>query len=337
MRGRRPPRHPALSSSEPASPELEPVTRDLAHFAGLTAGEGRPRERTLDASSPALPWSRRGLVRGAAALAGAAAASSLARSALAAPPSATDDDLEPDARALFGPSAGPELQIDLPQLQYGGDWNPRPGAMRELGQELRLRTRLAPMHEPTTVSLNEDELFATPFLYVAGRGGLPSLAASTQAGAGASEDALRRFVDLGGMIVFDDADGGTDRGFRNDLAALVARVLPGSELTPIAAEHVLYRSFYIIDFPAGRTRAEDELLGVQDEGRIKLLYIPNDLGGALARGDDGLHRWPCTPGGNVQREWAMRLGVNILLYATCTDYKSDRAHVETLLHSRRWQ
>jgi hypothetical protein len=25
------------------------------------------------------------------------------------------------------------------------------------------------------------------------------------------------------------------------------------------------------------------------------------------------------------------------LYATCTDYKADRAHVETLLRARRWR
>ena len=258
-----------------------------------------------------------------------------------APPD--DDGESDDARAFdpaalsqFGPSGGPELQIDLPQLQYGGDWNPRPGAMRELGQELRLRTRLAPMHDPSSVALDQDRLFATPFLYVAGRGGLPELGGA-KLGNTEAEGALRRFVDLGGMIVFDDADGGTDVGFRRDVTALVGRMLPGSTLAPVAADHVLYRSFYIIDFPAGRTRAEDQVLGVQDEGRIKILVLPNDLGGALARGEDGLYRWPCTPGGNVQREWAIRLGINILLYATCTDYKSDRAHVETLLHNRRWK
>jgi hypothetical protein len=46
---------------------------------------------------------------------------------------------------------------------------------------------------------------------------------------------------------------------------------------------------------------------------------------------------PCTPGGEMQREWARRLAINVLMYATCTDYKADRAHVETLLRSRRWR
>ena len=260
----------------------------------------------------------------------------LERTALASPPPdealPPDADLDAEALELFGPRTGPELQIDLPQLQYGGDWNPRPGAMRELGQELRLRTRLVPLREPSVVSLAVEELFQTPFLYVAGRGGLPGLVDDGKAHA-----QLRRFVDLGGMIVFDDADGGADVGFGRDLDRLIAAMLPGAKLSRVAADHVLFRSFYIIDYPAGRTRAKDHVLGVQDEGRIKILVLPNDLGGALARGDDGLYRWPCTPGGNVQREWAIRVGVNILLYATCTDYKSDRAHVETLMRNRRWR
>jgi len=252
--------------------------------------------------------------------------------ARAAPPEDEAPEFDEESYGLFAPRTGPELQIDLPQLQYGGDWNPRPGAMRELGQELRLRTRLVPLREPSVVSLDPDELFQTPFLYVAGAGGLPGLVDDERA-----QSQLRRFVDLGGMIVFDDADGGADFGFGRDVELLIDKLLPGSKLSRVAADHVLYRSFYIVDFPAGRTRAKDHVLGVQDEGRIKILVIPNDLGGALARGDDGHYRWPCTPGGNVQREWAIRMGVNLLLYATCTDYKSDRAHVETLMRNRRWR
>lgn len=222
------------------------------------------------------------------------------------------------------------MQIDLPQLQYAGRWNPRADAMRELGRELRLRTRLEPVREPSVVTATDPALFDTPFLYVAGDGGLPPFAP-------AAEQALRRFVDLGGMLVFDAADGGTDPRFRNDVAALLARLFPGSELSRVGEQHVLYRSFYIIPRPLGRTDAVDHLLGIQEEGRLKVLLIPIDLGGALSRGADGLPTHSCTPGGPVQREWARRLGINILLYATCTDYKSDRAHVETLEGNRRWR
>ena len=230
----------------------------------------------------------------------------------------------------WGAPAGPPLEIDLPQLQYPGRWEPRPGVMREVGVELRLRTRLEPKREPSIVSAEDEGLFDTPFLYVAGEGGFPSLG-------DAAEARLRRFLDLGGLIVFDDADGGTDYRFREEVSALVGRLVPGSALAEIAPEHVLYRSFYLIDAPAGRTRNSEFNLGVVQEGRIKVLYLPNDLGGALARDAQGRHIHACSPGGSVQREWARRLAVNILLYATCTDYKSDRAHVETLLRRRRWR
>ena len=202
--------------------------------------------------------------------------------------------------------------------------------MRVLARELRLRTRLEPVSEPTTVAATERALFETPFLYVAGEGELPQLDDE-------AEQNLRRFIDLGGLILFDAADGGADLAFTRSVRALLARIMPGSELAPVSGEHVVYRSFYLVDFPWGRTQVHDSLLAVQEEGRLKVMLTRNDLGGALAETDSGLAAYPCTPGGSDQREWAIRFGVNILLYATCTDYKADRAHVETLLRSRRWK
>ncbi len=241
----------------------------------------------------------------------------------AAPP---EGRLSPELEGLFDNFNTPlsVLQVDLPQLQYGGNWNPRPGAMRELATELRLRTRLEPLREPSVVSLDSPKLFQTPWLYIAGQGGLPPLGDAAQA-------QLRRFVDLGGMLVFDDADGGTDRTFERDVRELLGRVLPGATVMPVSRDHVLYRSFYLVGTPVGRTQIHPNVLGVQEEGRLKVLVFRNDLGGALARGRDGHHLHPCVPGGAIQREWAIRFAVNILLYATCTDYKSDPAHVETLL------
>jgi len=222
------------------------------------------------------------------------------------------------------------LEVDLPQLEYAGDWNPRPGALRELAFEARMRTRLEPLQEPSAVRADSDALFNTPFLYIAGEGGLPDLGELAQA-------RLARFLDLGGMMVFDAADGGTDRGFERDAKALLSRIAPGSRIAPVSSEHVLYRSFYLVDAPVGRTAAADKVLGIENEGRLKVLLLRNDLGGALARGADLLPTYPCVPGGPKQRENAIRFAVNILLYATCTDYKSDRAHVETLLMGRRWR
>ena len=220
--------------------------------------------------------------------------------------------------------------IDLPQLRYSGRWNERPGAMRELSLELRLRTRIESVREPTVLSLDDDALFHTPFLYVSGIGSLPKFDVQQQA-------RLRGFIDLGGLLILDDADGGSDHRFRNSVQHLVSRLLPGSKMTLVPADHVLFRSFYIVDSPQGRTRTFEHVLGVQDEGRLKVLFLLNDLGGALASLSPGAHSFPCVPGGSLQREWAIRFAVNIVLYATCLDYKSDPAHVETLLRRRQWK
>ncbi len=271
-----------------------------------------------------MSWTRRQTLHALSGLGlGLGAGVAAARHAHAAPPGFDDDD---DLWAAWKEPAE-VLTVDLPQLEYPGRWHPRPHAIRELASELRLRTRLEPMRSPSIVSAGPG-LFASPFLYVAGQGALPSLGATAEA-------TLGRYLDLGGMIVFDDADGGTDLGFDRDVRALLARIAPGTGLSRIARDHVLYRSFYIVDEPVGRTRSSDHCLGIQEEGRIKVLLLRNDLGGALERDPDGVHTYQCTPGGPQQREHAIRFAVNILLYATCTDYKADRAHVETLLKTRR--
>ncbi len=229
-----------------------------------------------------------------------------------------------------GGRADDTITVDLPQLRYEGRYNPRQAAMRVLARELRLRTRLEPVDEPSTVDAESTALFETPFLYVAGDEALPTMSPAAEAN-------LRRFLDLGGLILFDAADGGSDLAFARSVEALLGRIAPGNELLPVARDHVLFRSFYLVDEPRGRTAAFDHLRGIQDEGRVKALLMRNDLGGALEELPDGRAAHACTPGGAEQRQWAIRFGVNVLLYATCTDYKADRAHVETLLRSRRWR
>lgn len=227
-------------------------------------------------------------------------------------------------------AAGKGIEIDLPQLRYAGNWQPYPGVMQSLGSLLRLRTRVNPLRNPKVVDLQDRSAwFSTPFLYVAGSDALPALS---------SEQAtdLRRFVDFGGLLVFDDASGGIHDAYQQSVRSWVKTILPASELSPLSADHVLYRSFYLVNQPSGRRIVSNHCLAVQQEGRIKILYLPNDLGGALARNAQG-YTMPCSPGGETQREWAHRFAVNLLLYATCTDYKSDPAHVQTLLRRRRWQ
>ena len=61
----------------------------------------------------------------------------------------------------------------------------------------------------------------------------------------------------------------------------------------------------------------------------------HDLGGAWARDNLGNWEFEAVPGGPTQRESAIRLGVNVVLYALLLDYKDEQAHVDYLLRRRR--
>ena len=60
--------------------------------------------------------------------------------------------------------------------------------------------------------------------------------------------------------------------------------------------------------------------------RTPLLYCRNDLGGAWARDRAGRWTYDCVPGGEAQRQAALRLGVNVVLYALTVNYKQDQVH-----------
>ena len=49
------------------------------------------------------------------------------------------------------------------------------------------------------------------------------------------------------------------------------------------------------------------------------------------------NRGPVTfhAGGEVQREMAFRFAVNVVMYALCLDYKTEQAHIDYILRTRR--
>jgi hypothetical protein len=44
---------------------------------------------------------------------------------------------------------------------------------------------------------------------------------------------------------------------------------------------------------------------------------------------------PCVPGGESQRREAIKLGINLVLYALTSNYKKDQAHVRQLMKEGR--
>lgn len=254
-------------------------------------------------SAPPRPLSRRDLLKGLAAW-----------TALAALPGR--------ARAL-----APASQLVIGQVQHGGNWNPRPNALRRLSWELARRTSIEPAPAPRPVRLDQPGLHQHPMLYLAGQGGFPPFSEAERA-------ALRRHLQYGGFLLADAADGSDGGGFDAALRRELAKVLPASPLATVPRDHVLHKSFYLLDRQAGRVLVKPWVEAQVLDGRLAVVYSQNDLGGAWARTELGEWEYPCTPGGELQRETAFRWGVNLAMYALCTDYKDDAVHLPFILRRR---
>jgi hypothetical protein len=212
-------------------------------------------------------------------------------------------------------------------VQHGGDWNPRPSALRRLGWELARRTSIEPGNDAVPVRLDRSGLHRYPMLYLSGAGALPPLSDAERA-------ALRRHLQYGGFLLVDAADGSDGGGFDASVRRELAKVLPSAPLQAVARDHVLYKSFYLLDRQGGRVLVKPWLEAQVLEGRLAVVYSQNDLGGAWARTELGDWEYPCTPGGEPQRETAVRLGVNLAMYALCTDYKDDAVHLPFIMRRR---
>ncbi|MDB4954793.1 MAG: hypothetical protein JWO36_2362 [Myxococcales bacterium] len=236
-------------------------------------------------------------------------------------------------RALaIGP--GTKFRLGHLQLGAGTTWNPRPSALRRISWEIEKRTSIDVELEAAVVTPTSDTLFETPFIYLAGERAfdLPS---------NAGIEALRRFLTFGGFLLIDSAEGSADGAFDGSVRRLMAAVFPptssakGLEIIP--DDHVVYKSFYLLDKPLGRLAIAPAMEGIVRDGRLVCAYIANDLGGAWARDDFGNYDFQCEPGGERQRELAFRMGVNLVMYALCLDYKSDQVHVPFIMKRRRWK
>jgi hypothetical protein len=192
-----------------------------------------------------------------------------------------------------------EAQIARVQYGGGGDWysgDPLPTLIAYAREHTLLD--LAP--EPITVELTSDRLFTVPILYLNGHGNV----VLTDAEAGR----LRRYLEGGGFLIVND-DYGLDEAVRRELR----KVFPEQELQPLPASHPVYRAHY--DFPDGLPKIHEHDgapavgYGLFHEGRLVVFYAhESDLGDGWE--PEGVH-----PNPRAAREAALRMGVNLLVYA----------------------
>jgi hypothetical protein len=185
------------------------------------------------------------------------------------------------------------------------------------------------------VDLETDELAFFPLLYWAVSPDQPR----------PSDEATARLNDFlrnGGTILFDTRDrrfgpavdlgGGGPGGQR--LRELVEG-LDVPPLAPIPPDHVLTKSFYLLqDFP-GRYAGGEVWAEAQEQrsndGVSSVIVGSNDWAGAWAADEYGRPLNAVVPGGERQREMAYRFGVNVVMYALTGNYKADQVHVPAIL------
>lgn len=225
---------------------------------------------------------------------------------------------------------GVDARVGVGLLQHGQGFDSRPSAVEQLMWEVSKRTSIDVRESPETLAANSPDLFRWPLLVWIGTG--PAEPFSDEA-----IERLSRFLRAGGMLYIDDASPEGDDRFDADVRREMARLWPDRPLVRLGNDHTVYRTFFLLERPQGRISRTAWLEGVDFDDQCPVIYGRNDLFGAFGRDSLGSWRLPVVPGGRVQREMAFRLGINLVMYATCLNYKRDQVHTTAILRRRRWR
>jgi len=216
--------------------------------------------------------------------------------------------------------------------------------LRGLSRILFARTSIEP-DPPIGIDLERDELTFFPFLYwpITEDSPIPSDAAYAK---------LNRYLRGGGMILFDTRDAELAGLTRTTPEArrlqAIARPLDIPPLEPVPEDHVLTRTFYLLNEFPGRYRGRDVWVEAApadaeaaegmpfrnlNDGVTPVIVGVHDWASAWAVDEDGqpMVRIGMGMSGEEQREMAYRFGVNLITHVLTGNYKSDQVHVPALL------
>ncbi len=219
--------------------------------------------------------------------------------------------------------------------------------LQGLSDQLIYRTTIEPL-APMGVDVEKDEVVFFPFLYW-------PLTADAPTPSAAGYDKLNHYLRMGGMILFDtrDADvaGVATGSAPTPEGQALQRIAQGLDIPPLAplpVDHVLTRSFFLLQTFPGRftegglwveapppdaAKTDGMPFRNLNDGVTPVVIGGNDWASAWAVDDNG---WPLLPvgrgaAGDQQREYAYRFGINLIMHVLTGNYKSDQVHVPALL------
>ncbi|MBM4182879.1 MAG: DUF4159 domain-containing protein [Gemmatimonadetes bacterium] len=206
--------------------------------------------------------------------------------------------------ALLAVPIGDTLGIARLRYDGGGDWYANASSLPNLLTAIRTRTGIPVAAREATVTALDPSLPDHPYLYMTGHGNVAFTAAERAA--------LRAYLVGGGFLHADD-NYGLDESFRREMK----EIFPDAELTEVPPDHPIYHVLY--DFPEGIPKIHEhdgkapQGFGIFLGGRLVVFYsYETDLGDGWE--DEGVHDDP-----PEVREQALRMGVNLFLYALGQD------------------
>lgn len=212
--------------------------------------------------------------------------------------------------------------------------------LRGLSMQLTARTTVEP-GPVVGVDLDNDDISMLSLIY------WPITATQPPPGP-AAYLALDRWLRNGGLLVVDTRDADVAGFAASDTAPAIQNLLAPlaiPPLAPIPADHVLTRSYYLLDgFPgrydgtvwveAAPAAPEGQPLGgALNDGVTPVVIGGNAWADAWAVDESGFPLNALGAGfeGERQRELAYRFGINLVMLALTGNYKSDQVHAQAIL------
>jgi hypothetical protein len=211
-----------------------------------------------------------------------------------------------------------------------------------LDQVLKMRTSYEPQ-DPIGVDIARDDLSFFPLLYWPMDPREKNLSPDVVS-------KLNNYMRLGGTILFDTRDLtlGAVRGENSAGEQTLRRITQGLDLPPlepVPPDHVLTKAFYILkEFPGRWSGGQVwvEKLPPAEKGKERVPARGGDgVSPVIIGGNDWAAAWAVdatghpmsepVPGGELQREMALRFGINLVMYALTGNYKTDQVHAPALL------
>ena len=211
-----------------------------------------------------------------------------------------------------------------------------------LGLQLRARTSYRPA-SPVGIDVERDDLSFYPLLYW-------PMAAQQKDLSPQAVAKIDAYMRQGGTILFDTRDqplSGLGAGAASPGELTLRRLLDKLDippLQPLPPDHVLTKTFYLLkEFPGrwigGQVWVEalpppkpgEDAPARGGDGVSPVIIGGNDWAAAWALDDEAMPIAAVVPGGEEQRETAVRFGVNVAIYAMTGNYKTDAVHASALL------